>query len=495
MKKLILTLTILMGITLQSFAFCGFYVAKADVSLFNKTSQVILARKGSHTVVTMSNDFSGDVKDFAMVVPVPEVLKREQIRVKNPAIFATFDAYSGPRMTEYYDPEVCAVAYKEYYDYDDVSVNEVQTTSMAPSREFKRMDNVKVEARYSVEEYDVVILSATESGSLEKWLIQNGYKIPTGAKEVLEPYIKNGLNFFVVKVDAEKQKFIGSSTNLRPLQIEYNSSRFMLPIRLGMANSSGTQDLVVYALSEKGRIETTNYRTVEIPTDRDIPLFVKNQGLFGKFYADLFERTYERSSKNNVYLEYSWDASLDQPVKCDPCVGPPPIVTDLTEAGASWIYKNGQLDQSSRVFFTRLHVRYDRAHFPQDLVFQETPNTTRFQGRYVVHNPPYSNSFSCSEGQDYLRKLKSRRADEMVELALLTGWNTWQYKDYLTQYDTYLERGALDETNYDAVLQHGGVNLDQSGETPTWLYILFYSLLFLLPFGKWLFRRFQTIRS
>ena len=61
------------------FAFCGFYVAKADTKLFNQASQVAIARDGDRTVMTMSNDFQGDPTEFAMVIPVPTVVKREQI--------------------------------------------------------------------------------------------------------------------------------------------------------------------------------------------------------------------------------------------------------------------------------------------------------------------------------------------------------------------------------------------------------------------------------
>ena len=50
-------------------AFCGFYVAKADTKLFNKASQVVLVRDGDRTVLTMANDFRGDPKEFAVVVP------------------------------------------------------------------------------------------------------------------------------------------------------------------------------------------------------------------------------------------------------------------------------------------------------------------------------------------------------------------------------------------------------------------------------------------
>src|SRR5262249_25173979 len=61
--------------------FCGFYVAKADTKLFNKASQVVLVRDGDRTVMTMANDFEGDPKEFAVVIPVPTVLTQGQIHV------------------------------------------------------------------------------------------------------------------------------------------------------------------------------------------------------------------------------------------------------------------------------------------------------------------------------------------------------------------------------------------------------------------------------
>jgi len=60
------------------YAFCGFYVAKADTALFNKSSQVVMVRDGNRNVVTMASDYQGKAKDFAMVIPVPTVLKKNK---------------------------------------------------------------------------------------------------------------------------------------------------------------------------------------------------------------------------------------------------------------------------------------------------------------------------------------------------------------------------------------------------------------------------------
>ena len=88
-------------------AFCGFYVARADAKLFNQASQVVLVRDDDRTVLTMANDFSGELDEFAVVVPVPTVLERGQIHVANRALIDHLDAYTAPRLVEYYDDNPC----------------------------------------------------------------------------------------------------------------------------------------------------------------------------------------------------------------------------------------------------------------------------------------------------------------------------------------------------------------------------------------------------
>ena len=452
-KKGILTL-LFAGMATFGYSFCGFYVAKADAKLFNKTSQVILVRDGTKTTVTMSNDFKGDVKDFAMVVPVPEVLKENDIRVVPSSLFGTLDSYSGPRLVEYYDTNPCQppmpVLYNRNYEIAE-SVTDVEyDLTSAPPMDY----GVTIEAEYQVEEYDILILSAKESSGLKDWLVDNDYKIPDAADEVLEPYIKNNMKFFVVKVNADKleqltgmdkmKKYIddpdlGQVKNLRPLQITYNSDKFMLPIRLGMANANGDQDMIVYAFSKEGRVESTNYRTVKIPTNMEVPTFVREK--FGDFYVDLFEKAHADEDKEALFLEYAWNVSPQFPgVKCDPCVGPPPIFADLKEAGVDWAINGGRA--SSDVFFTRLHVRYSRDTHPQDLQFQVTPNKEHFQGRYILHNTA-SGDLSCAEGQKYCAEVVKRRVNELENLHALTNWNTTKNKDYVMEFYKKLDDPAI----------------------------------------------------
>src|SRR3954469_2360003 len=91
----------------RAFAFCGFYVAKGDAKLFNHASQVAIVRDEDRTVMTMSNDFQGDPKEFAVVIPVPTKIERGQIHIQDKALIDHLDAYSAPRLVEYFDPDPC----------------------------------------------------------------------------------------------------------------------------------------------------------------------------------------------------------------------------------------------------------------------------------------------------------------------------------------------------------------------------------------------------
>ena len=420
--SLLLTFVTFFCFTPAAWAFCGFYVAKADSKLYNQASQVVIARKDNRTVLTMANDYQGDVKDFAMVVPVPTVLEKEQVKVAKSKIIERLDAFSAPRLVEYFDEDPCNPILYEA----DAAV----PSSAAPqqARRFKKDNNlgVTVEAKFNVGEYDIVILSAQESNGLQTWLQRNGYKIPRGARSLLRPYIRQGMKFFVAKVNLDKFEKKGYQS-LRPLQISYESSKFMLPIRLGMINSTAEQDLLVYIISPKGQAEVTNYRTVKVPSNTNIPLFVKDE--FKDFYKSMFKTSYTKEDKKVAFLEYAWDMGT-----CDPCSADPLNQEELKDAGVFWLDESiinqpisprgprFRRPPSSNIFITRLHVRYTRDKFPEDLMFQETSNRENFQGRYILQHP-FKGDLNCKAGREYKRSLPKRFEKEAQNLAKLTNWN------------------------------------------------------------------------
>jgi hypothetical protein len=400
-------------------AFCGFYVAQADAKLFNKSSKVVLTRDGENTAITMANDYQGEPREFAIVVPVPTFIERKQIGVVEMKTIDHLDAFTAPRLVEYFDQDPC--------NPPPMPVAAMRSggpamLAYAGEAAAGRYRGVTVEATYDVGEYDVSILSAKESDGLVNWLTDNGYRLPAGAEAVLGSYIKQNMRFFVAKVNLDRMQLIGAGY-LRPLQVRYETAKFMLPLRLGTVNADGPQDLIVYALTRNGRVEATNYRTVKLPTGVDVPLYVKDE--FGTFYQALFERAVKREDMRAVFVEYAWDMGW-----CDPCAAKPLTFKELVELGARWIDSDEDAPFAMRrgggagtgAFVTQLHVRYDAAHFPEDLVFMETRDRENFQGRYVLRHP-WTGTASCPAATTYRASLPARFRQEAENLAGLTGWD------------------------------------------------------------------------
>ena len=413
-----------------AWAFCGFYVGKADARLYNHASQVAYVRNGDRNVISIMNDYEGEPSEFALVVPVPVALRKDQIHVGDRELFSHLDSYSSPRLVEYYDPDPCPRPFGGMMEREAAS----NLTAGAPMEAKAMADlakslGVTIEATYTVGEYDIEILSAMQSQGLETYLQQSGYKVPLGAHRALQPYIRQNLKFFVAKVNLKEQARTGLSY-LRPIQFAFESPRFMLPIRLGMINAQGPQDLIIYLMTSNGRVETTNYRTVTLPTGAELPAYIRDD--FADFYKAMFDQQVRHNDMTAVFSEYVWNLGTF----CDPCSAPPLSGDELRQLGVYWVNteprqrgiypgnSSGPYEGQGpgQVMFTRLHVRYSAATFPEDLMFQETQDTENFQVRYVLRHPWAGSPGSCPAAQAYFDGLRQRRETEAVALANLTGW-------------------------------------------------------------------------
>ena len=430
MKQSIVVLGLCVAISwpATSRAFCGFYVSGADASLYNNATMVVMMREGTRTVLSMQNNYQGPPEDFAMIVPVPVVLQEENVKTLPPEIFSRVDKLAAPRLVEYWEQDPC----RQMVAYEAMGGSAPRARRMKSSadQESDARLGVTIEAEFTVAEYDIVILSAKDSGGLDKWLRQNEYNIPKGAKAVLRPYVEQNTKFFVAKVDSKKVKFRDGKAVLSPLRFHYDSPTFTLPVRLGLLNSAGKQDLIVHILGKKQRYEVANYKNASIPTNIGVEDGVRES--FGAFYDALFERTTEKNP-GAVVTEYAWDATT-----CDPCPEPPLRPDELVLLGGDVIVPGAQdpysdipgvVPQRPRrssfqpygFVLTRLHYRYDKDGLDEDLVFRaagpivggrgmpdqkgelgerraQASSVNNFQGRYVILHR-WEGALACSSPQ------------------------------------------------------------------------------------------------
>ena len=441
MKRFVLTVIALVAATHTAHAFCGFYVSPGDKPLLADATQVVLMRKGTRTVLAMQNNYKGPPEAFAMVIPVPVVLKEADVKTLTKQVFDNVERMGAPRLVEYWEQDPC-----RFEEAKEERAMAAPMAASAPMKKAKAADDlgVTVEAQFEVGEYQIVILSAKESTGLDTWLRREKYNIPKGAEPLLRPYVEGGMKFFVAKVDVKKVNFVGGRAELSPLRFHYDSQEFVLPIRLGLANSSGTQDLIVNILAPNQRYEVANYKNVTIPTNIDVKPDIKDR--FGAFYASLFDRTIEKHP-GAVVTESAWQATT-----CDPCPGPALNYNDFMLLGAD-VLDQPAGDQIAtdrplpppgpaggapapppppmkrrvpRRFgmdfvLTRLHARYGK-DLTEDLVFKEAqpivggrehvidPATHKleegaqpssinnFQGRYAIRYP-WTGPINCPHPQ------------------------------------------------------------------------------------------------
>ena len=395
-----------LGAAAPAWAFCGFFVSGTDASLHNSASQVVLLREGSRTFLTMSNDYKGPLADFALVVPVPVVLKPGDIKTLDPEVLRYLDKVTAPRLVEYWEQDPCKLDAEDPMNRRSVELA-LLAGAVRPEAESEREPDlgVRVEARFTSGEYRILILSAKESSGLATWLRRSGYKLPAGAETALAPYIRDQMKFFVAKVDIKKVKRDARGTVvLSPLRMSYESSELRLPVRLGLLNAAGPQDLLIYLLHPRQRFVAANYPNAVIPTNLEVSESVRAD--FGGFYGDLFDATVRAAGGRAVVTEYVW-----QSASCDPCPVPPIPEQHLLSLGA--VEQPAPAGSPSRVppggeprvslqeppmqgikvtypdpwrgartrtpvavrpyLITRLHARYDKDTLAEDLIFQEAP--------------------------------------------------------------------------------------------------------------------------
>ncbi|MEO6774210.1 MAG: DUF2330 domain-containing protein [Kofleriaceae bacterium] len=389
-------------------AFCGFYVGGAKAEMFNNATEVVLMRHGTTTVLSMENNYQGPPEGFALVVPVPTVVQQAQVKTLPRELFDKIDTLGAPRLVEYWEQDPCS----PYANDVDVKMT---TTSSVLEEEDDSVDDdrdrtqyhVHVEARFSVGEYNIEVLSAQQSTGLDAWLRDHHYQIPAGAEPLLRPYIEQGMKWFVAKVDPKKVHFEHGMATLSPLRFHYDSPEFTLPIRLGLANSKGTQDLIVNVLAPNNtRYEVANYPNLTIPTN--LPVTDQVRTRFGEFYAALFDHALA-DHPGAVVTEYAWDAG-----SCDPCPGPTLDGNDLQTFGADVI--GSKYQDAGSYTLTRLHARYGK-DVKSDLVFRAVEpiaggrgfpdehgemsdkvtheGYNNFQGRYAILHP-WEGTLTCA---------------------------------------------------------------------------------------------------
>ena len=437
---LALAITLVRGSAGEARAFSGFYAASDGVPeaaphhgprpnggpLLQPASVVVLMREGTRTVVSIESSYLGPAESFAMVIPVPAAIKKEDVKTLSHSLFDHVLELGAPRLVESWERDPCVVA-AERADAGaladagrDGAGARGRRRARAPSLAIDDSALVpretRVETAFQVGEYDVTILSAADGQDLAGWLRANHFVVPDGAEALLAPYVQARSLFLVARVNPAKLTFTRGQPGgarlaaLSPLRFYFDSERFDFPIRPALLNSDGPQDLIVNVLARSTRYEIEGRGNFAAPTN--LTLGDAARAELSSVYVTLFDRLLE-AHPGAAVIEYARSAT-----SCDAaCPVPPLSARELLALGADVLpAAPGERERAtfgSGFVLSRLHMRYAREDAAADLTFAPAlpisggapdsavqsrrtapPTYNDFQTRYVVKRT-WSGEVAC----------------------------------------------------------------------------------------------------
>jgi hypothetical protein len=341
-------------------AFCGTFVGAPGASLTNQSSQVVIARDGGRTTLTLAVDYAGDLAEFALVLPVPEVLGPEDVAVGDADLIQWLEAYGTPR----------AVAYtcEDLFDLQETGPGcgyalgcASADMSLAPAEAVFADDSVTVESSFSAAGYDMVVLSAEESADLFRWLRDNGYEVPRGGDAILQEYIDAGVYFLAAKVSLDAPP--SGNTWLPPIRISYDADSLGLPIRIGTISADGAQEVLLHVLTDpntEGEVGIANYP--EVTPEAECMWKPEGDEDMAAWYGRQVDLAVAEGGGAGWIKEYSADLvpQTGTGYHCDPCTAEPAIPS------ADGTFSPFGLPSDS-AHLTRLRMRYDATTATEDL--------------------------------------------------------------------------------------------------------------------------------
>lgn len=315
-------------------AFPGFYAYQGKKPI-SRSTHVVLMKKDATTVVSVMPDYEGDLKPFAVVLPVPDDVKAQAVRTLRRDFVDRVDQISAPRFHEFWEMEPCEEGKAEQEWERDLSVKGSgflgmnfggEATGAAVTFKPGKEMGLTVTPDFKEGEQKFYVVPAAEAADIAGWLKQKGYTAPEGANQAVAGYVKNGMSLLVAEVDTKKVELIGGDRAVVS-PIRYSTQKPVdVNSTLGLLNLGEKQDLYVHVISPSERYEAKNYANAFAPTNIEVDFKVKER--VGEFYAALHDVLLKKQPM--AFLnEYAWATR-----GCgQPCPNEPLLIHELLTLG------------------------------------------------------------------------------------------------------------------------------------------------------------------
>jgi len=313
-------------------AFPGVFAGKDGVGRVSNSTQVVLLRKGDHTVVTIWSDYEGPLDRFAVVLPVPLDVKLDDIRALKRDAVDHLDELSAPRFHEFWEMDPCEPGEVQQEWERDLKVKDSAANflgegmpDMGGGQKLPPEMLLDFKPQFKDSEYTFSLVPKGQS--VKAYLQKKGLSVPAQAAARLAQFDAAQTQMLVAEVAPGKVELAGARRALlSPIRFSTRQP-YEVTSTLGLANSAGQQELVIYVLDPEKRYEVANYPNVFPPTNVNVDMSVKER--LGEFYAGVHDALLAKDPKAFL-VEYAWPAIKH----CgEPCPNAPLMIHELLSLG------------------------------------------------------------------------------------------------------------------------------------------------------------------
>jgi len=197
--------------------------------------------------------YAGPAEEFGWLIPVPSV---PEFRLGSEDLFTQILPVTQPLYRT--DTEFVGDCFSgDTANGDGTTGGAGSPTSDAPE-DGDSGGGSPVILRESVGPFDLVALRGDDKEEMFSWLSDNGFFVPAGTDDAVDPYINEGAFFVAVKLLSGED-----AGDIQPLVVEYESDLPMIPIILTSVAADPDMGVQVWIVGEDRAIPR-NYRHTEI---------------------------------------------------------------------------------------------------------------------------------------------------------------------------------------------------------------------------------------
>ena len=315
---------------LSAWACGGFFCQLTPIDQAGE--QIVFRQDGGNVTALVQIQYTGESENFAWVVPVPGI---PEFQIGSDLLFSPLDVATRPQFVLERTGAGCPVTRVPDGDASTVALSE-----SADDGEEERA--VEILQTVTVGPFDIEVVTSDDETALAIWLEENNFDLSDRGRELIAPYVEQGMNFVTLKLS--QNQGVG---DIQPLMMTYQSSAPMIPIRLTAVAAEPDMGILVWILGDARAVPTNFFHVT--PNYTQLNWYTGANNAYAS-YQDLITAAMDEAGGQGFATDYAGtDFSF---------VDSLPSVAQLNEALAEL-----QLTSDDALFISLL---YNSSVFPQD---------------------------------------------------------------------------------------------------------------------------------